>query len=137
MRRGRLYLVGSVETYGEPSSFRERAAQFLLHWTFVVSLVTRDLTLLGAHSFGSVHLVHLMLNEYILLVIETQTTNMKCCHLERTVQKCSNNKDTYLKMTSSSYDKNMVDLSPQGFGYRGDSAPLGHPSDYDHDHCHC
>uniref|UniRef100_T1JF65 RFX-type winged-helix domain-containing protein n=1 Tax=Strigamia maritima TaxID=126957 RepID=T1JF65_STRMM len=44
--------------------------QFLLRWNYLTFLFVRDLTLKSACSFGSVHLIQLMFDEYIQLVLE-------------------------------------------------------------------
>ncbi|XP_078698214.1 DNA-binding protein RFX6-like [Branchiostoma floridae x Branchiostoma belcheri] len=53
----------------------DRAQDFLLQWAFTTSKIMRDLTLMSAPSFGSFHLLHMMLDEYVYLVVETQQAN--------------------------------------------------------------
>ncbi|XP_074660442.1 DNA-binding protein RFX6-like [Tubulanus polymorphus] len=53
-------------------SFKKRAQDFLLRWTFLGSRVTRYLTLNTAACFASFHAIKMLLDEYILLAIETQ-----------------------------------------------------------------
>ncbi|XP_033645716.1 DNA-binding protein RFX6-like, partial [Asterias rubens] len=54
------------------SEYSDRSASFMLKWTFFTSKIVRDLTLKSAVSFGSLHVVHMMLTEYTFLVIESQ-----------------------------------------------------------------
>jgi hypothetical protein len=47
-----------------------QARLFTQRWCLYSSLVVRDLTLRSAPSFGSVHLVRLMLDEFLLWLVE-------------------------------------------------------------------
>ncbi|XP_021360165.1 DNA-binding protein RFX6-like [Mizuhopecten yessoensis] len=67
--------------------FRERASKFLLQWAIFGSLFMRDLTLRSAASFGVFHLVHMMFDEYVFLVMETQQDQAKEDILQRNVQR--------------------------------------------------
>ena len=41
-----------------------------MKWSFVASLVVRDLTLRSSRSFGSFHLMRLLLDEYLTFTAE-------------------------------------------------------------------
>uniref|UniRef100_A0A8C4RLX5 DNA-binding protein RFX6 n=1 Tax=Erpetoichthys calabaricus TaxID=27687 RepID=A0A8C4RLX5_ERPCA len=58
-------------------SLKKRAQEFLLKWSFFGARVMHSLTLNNATSFGSFHLIRMLLDEYILLAIETQFNNDK------------------------------------------------------------
>ncbi|XP_064601308.1 DNA-binding protein RFX6-like [Liolophura sinensis] len=68
-------------------SFQDKAAEFLLQWAVYNSFIMRDLTLLSASSFGSFHLIHMMLDEYVFLVMETQLHQLKEAELLQAVQR--------------------------------------------------
>eukprot|EP01134_Creolimax_fragrantissima_P004300 CFRG4300T1 len=65
---------------GDPSdgSYYKRCRQFLTTWSFMSSLFVRDLTLRSAKSFGSFHLMRLLLDEYLIFLIERRLTLTKC-----------------------------------------------------------
>ncbi|XP_048242629.1 DNA-binding protein RFX6-like [Haliotis rufescens] len=63
------------------------SSEFLLNWALIGSLVMRDLTLNSASSFGSFHLIHMMLDEYVFLVMETQNEMSRETQLQKSVQK--------------------------------------------------
>ncbi|XP_038053086.1 DNA-binding protein RFX6-like [Patiria miniata] len=54
------------------TDYSSRSASFILQWSFFTSKIMRDLTLQRAASFGSLHLIHMMLTEYAFLVVESQ-----------------------------------------------------------------
>uniref|UniRef100_A0A8D3DS25 DNA-binding protein RFX6 n=1 Tax=Scophthalmus maximus TaxID=52904 RepID=A0A8D3DS25_SCOMX len=56
---------------------KKRAQDFLLRWSFFGARVMHNLTLNNASSFGSFHLIRMLLDEYILLALETQFNNDK------------------------------------------------------------
>ncbi|XP_040920611.1 DNA-binding protein RFX6 [Toxotes jaculatrix] len=58
-------------------SVKKRAQDFLLRWSFFGARVMHNLTLNNASSFGSFHLIRMLLDEYILLALETQFNNDK------------------------------------------------------------
>ncbi|XP_077978702.1 DNA-binding protein RFX6-like [Glandiceps talaboti] len=68
-------------------SFKERARDFLLNWSFFTSRFMRDLTLHSAASFGSFHLIYMMFDEYVFLVIETQQNQIDETSLQQNVRK--------------------------------------------------
>ncbi|GAB6022260.1 DNA-binding protein rfx6 [Chamberlinius hualienensis] len=51
--------------------------QFLLCWTYATSVINRDLTLLNCKSFGNLHILSMLLSEYVYLVMETQSVRLK------------------------------------------------------------
>uniref|UniRef100_K1QGA6 DNA-binding protein RFX6 n=1 Tax=Magallana gigas TaxID=29159 RepID=K1QGA6_MAGGI len=53
-------------------SFKKRASAFLLNWSFFGARVMHNLTLNNAKAFGSFHLIRMLLDEYVLLAVETQ-----------------------------------------------------------------
>lgn len=57
-----------VEKTGK--TYKECARDFLLKWSFFSIKIVRELTLHSAHSFGSFHLLHMLLEDYILYTVE-------------------------------------------------------------------
>ncbi|XP_062981524.1 DNA-binding protein RFX6 [Elgaria multicarinata webbii] len=76
-------------------SLKKRAQDFLLKWSFFGARVMHNLTLNNASSFGSFHLIRMLLDEYILLAMETQFNNDK-------EQELQNLLDKYMKNTDAS-----------------------------------
>ncbi|XP_051880863.1 DNA-binding protein RFX6 [Pristis pectinata] len=76
-------------------SLKKRAQDFLLRWSFFGARVMHNLTLNNASSFGSFHLIRMLLDEYILLAMETQFNNDK-------EQELQNLLDKYMKNAESS-----------------------------------
>lgn len=68
-------------------SLKKRAQEFLLKWSFFGARVMHNLTLNNATSFGSFHLIRMLLDEYILLAIETQFNNDKEQDLQNLLDK--------------------------------------------------
>ncbi|XP_052391673.1 DNA-binding protein RFX6-like [Carassius gibelio] len=66
---------------------KKRAQDFLLKWSFFGARVMHNLTLNNAASFGSFHLIRMLLDEYILLAIETQFNNDKEQDLQNLLEK--------------------------------------------------
>ncbi|KAK2157358.1 hypothetical protein LSH36_193g10025 [Paralvinella palmiformis] len=64
------------------SDRQTKAAKFVLQWTIFESLILRDLTLSNVSTYGSIHLLHIMLDEYIFLAMDTYNQQVK----ERQVQ---------------------------------------------------
>lgn len=61
-----------------PSTALEDAGRSLiLRWSFFTSLLLRDLTLKGGHSFGSFHLLRLLLDEYVMFYVERRIDLMQ------------------------------------------------------------
>lgn len=52
------------------SGLEEAGRALCLRWSFFTSLLLRDLTLKGGHSFGSFHLLRLLLDEYVMFYVE-------------------------------------------------------------------
>uniref|UniRef100_A0A673Y253 DNA-binding protein RFX6 n=1 Tax=Salmo trutta TaxID=8032 RepID=A0A673Y253_SALTR len=74
-------------------SIKKRAQDFLLKWSFFGARVMHNLTLNNATSFGSFHLIRMLLDEYILLAIETQFNNNKEQDLQNLLDKYMGNAD--------------------------------------------
>ncbi|XP_062857551.1 DNA-binding protein RFX6 [Trichomycterus rosablanca] len=74
-------------------SVKKRAQDFLLKWSFFGARVMHSLTLNNATSFGSFHLIRMLLDEYILLAIETQFNNDKEQDLQNLLDKYMKNAD--------------------------------------------
>ncbi|KAA0708353.1 DNA-binding protein RFX6 [Triplophysa tibetana] len=74
-------------------SVKKRAQDFLLKWSFFGARVMHNLTLNNATSFGSFHLIRMLLDEYILLAIETQFNNDKEQDLQNLLEKYMRNAD--------------------------------------------
>ncbi|XP_044024909.1 DNA-binding protein RFX6 isoform X1 [Siniperca chuatsi] len=74
-------------------SVKKRAQDFLLRWSFFGARVMHNLTLNNAASFGSFHLIRMLLDEYILLALETQFNNDKEQDLQNLLDKYMKNAD--------------------------------------------
>ncbi|XP_077157310.1 DNA-binding protein RFX6 isoform X2 [Paroedura picta] len=74
-------------------SLKKRAQDFLLKWSFFGARVMHNLTLNNASSFGSFHLIRMLLDEYILLAMETQFNNDKEQELQNLLDKYMKNLD--------------------------------------------
>ncbi|XP_052020262.1 DNA-binding protein RFX6 [Apodemus sylvaticus] len=74
-------------------SLKKRAQDFLLKWSFFGARVMHNLTLNNASSFGSFHLIRMLLDEYILLAMETQFNNDKEQELQNLLDKHMKNSD--------------------------------------------
>ncbi|XP_029318659.1 LOW QUALITY PROTEIN: DNA-binding protein RFX6 [Cottoperca gobio] len=74
-------------------SVKKRAQDFLLRWSFFGARVMHNLTLNNASSFGSFHLIRMLLDEYILLALETQFNNDKEQDLQNLLDKYMKNAD--------------------------------------------
>ncbi|XP_017286884.1 DNA-binding protein RFX6 isoform X2 [Kryptolebias marmoratus] len=74
-------------------SLKKRAQDFLLRWSFFGARVMHNLTLNNASSFGSFHLIRMLLDEYILLALETQFNNDKEQDLQDLLDKYMKNSD--------------------------------------------
>ncbi|KAM3931621.1 DNA-binding protein RFX6 [Leptodactylus fuscus] len=74
-------------------SLKKRAQDFLLKWSFFGARVMHNLTLNNAASFGSFHLIRMLLDEYILLAVETQFNNDKEQDLQNLLDKYMKNAD--------------------------------------------
>ncbi|XP_076874011.1 DNA-binding protein RFX6 [Brachyhypopomus gauderio] len=88
-------------------SVKKRAQDFLLKWSFFGARVMHNLTLNNATSFGSFHLIRMLLDEYILLAIETQFSNDKEQELQNLLDKYMRNADaskaTFMASPSSCF----------------------------------
>ncbi|KAL9963971.1 hypothetical protein ACROYT_G027536 [Oculina patagonica] len=61
-------VLKQVEKTGK--TYKECSKDFLLKWSFFSIKIVRELTLHSAHSFGSFHLLHMLLEDYILYTVE-------------------------------------------------------------------
>uniref|UniRef100_A0AAQ6ID79 DNA-binding protein RFX6 n=1 Tax=Anabas testudineus TaxID=64144 RepID=A0AAQ6ID79_ANATE len=88
-------------------SLKKRAQDFLLRWSFFGARVMHNLTLNNASSFGSFHLIRMLLDEYILLALETQFNNDKEQDLQNLLDKYMKNADaskaTFMASPSSCF----------------------------------
>ncbi|KAM5163414.1 DNA-binding protein RFX6 [Mantella aurantiaca] len=88
-------------------SLKKRAQDFLLKWSFFGARVMHNLTLNNASSFGSFHLIRMLLDEYILLAVETQFNNDKEQELQNLLDKYMKNADaskaTFMASPSSCF----------------------------------
>ncbi|XP_015802573.3 DNA-binding protein RFX6 [Nothobranchius furzeri] len=86
---------------------KKRAQDFLLRWSFFGARVMHNLTLNNASSFGSFHLIRMLLDEYILLALETQFNNDKEQDLQNLLDKYMKNADaskaTFMASPSSCF----------------------------------
>uniref|UniRef100_A0A3B3UWJ6 DNA-binding protein RFX6 n=1 Tax=Poecilia latipinna TaxID=48699 RepID=A0A3B3UWJ6_9TELE len=71
-------------------SVKKRAQDFLLRWSFFGARIMHNLTLNNASSF-SFHLIRMLLDEYILLALETQFNNDKEQDLQNLLEKYMKN----------------------------------------------
>jgi len=76
---------------GTGDDFKSRAQEFLLKWSFLGARLMHNLTLNASMHFGSFHLIRMLLDEYMLLVIETKFYN-------ETEEKLQEMLDRHLKM---------------------------------------
>lgn len=67
------------------NGLEEAGRALCLRWSFFTSLLLRDLTLKGGHSFGSFHLLRLLLDEYVMFYVERRIDD-----LHRHLQTASN-----------------------------------------------
>ncbi|XP_024912584.1 DNA-binding protein RFX6 [Cynoglossus semilaevis] len=72
---------------------KKRAQDFLLRWSFFGARVMHSLTLNNASSFGSFHLIRMLLDEYILLALETQFNNDREQELQGLLDRYMKNAD--------------------------------------------
>ncbi|KAL8573109.1 hypothetical protein ACOMHN_027369 [Nucella lapillus] len=56
-------------------SLKKRSQEYLLKWSFFGARIMHNLTLNNAPSFSSVHVIRMLLDEYILLALESQLHN--------------------------------------------------------------
>uniref|UniRef100_H0ZNV5 DNA-binding protein RFX6 n=1 Tax=Taeniopygia guttata TaxID=59729 RepID=H0ZNV5_TAEGU len=97
-------------------SLKKRAQDFLLKWSFFGARVMHNLTLNNASSFGSFHLIRMLLDEYILLAMETQFNNDKEQELQNLLDKYMKNLDaskaTFTASPSSCFLANRNKATP-------------------------
>uniref|UniRef100_A0A0L8HQS5 RFX1-4/6/8-like BCD domain-containing protein n=1 Tax=Octopus bimaculoides TaxID=37653 RepID=A0A0L8HQS5_OCTBM len=75
-------------------SFKKRAQEFLLKWSFFGARVMHNLTLSNAQSFASVHLIRMLMDEYVLLAVESQMYEEKSSELQLILDKHMNAEQT-------------------------------------------
>eukprot|EP00048_Salpingoeca_helianthica_P021829 m.14626 g.14626 ORF g.14626 m.14626 type:complete len:313 (-) comp6474_c0_seq2:1026-1964(-) len=61
-----------------PAASQPAANEFLLRWSFVSSLIIRDLTLRSATSFGMFHLMRLLCDEYVYYLVDRTLSDGRC-----------------------------------------------------------
>ncbi|XP_072306415.1 DNA-binding protein RFX6 [Eucyclogobius newberryi] len=97
-------------------SVKKRAQDFLLRWSFFGARVMHNLTLNNASSFGSFHLIRMLLDEYILLALETQFNNEKEQELRNLLDKYMKNADAskaaFMASPSSCFLANRNKVNP-------------------------
>ena len=62
---------------GNKCYFKLLSRDFLIAWSFIVSLVIRDLTLRSVKTFGAFHLLRLFMDEYILYMLDEVKRGLK------------------------------------------------------------
>lgn len=69
----------SLVTEGIETKTPQEAADYLseqlLRWSFIISLIIRDITLRSAPGFGNFHLFSLLFNEYLLYMVDSAKQN--------------------------------------------------------------
>jgi hypothetical protein len=58
------------------NGLEEAGRALCLRWSFFTSLLLRDLTLKGGHSFGSFHLLRLLLDEYVMFYVDRRIDDL-------------------------------------------------------------
>ncbi|XP_039980938.1 DNA-binding protein RFX6 [Xiphias gladius] len=110
-------------------SVKKRAQDFLLRWSFFGARVMHNLTLNNASSFGSFHLIRMLLDEYILLALETQFNNDKEQDLQNLLDKYMKNADAskaaFLASPSSCFLANRNKASAAADQSVKNESPLG------------
>ncbi|XP_025085503.1 DNA-binding protein RFX6-like [Pomacea canaliculata] len=92
--------------------FLDRSADFLLQWAMFGSLLMKELTLHNAISFGAFHLLHVMLDEYVFLVLETQREQSRDHQLQTHVQRHMKNWETIKCMPRSEQEVQRQETLP-------------------------
>ncbi|KAK3610931.1 hypothetical protein CHS0354_022198 [Potamilus streckersoni] len=75
-------------------TFKKRAQEFLLKWSFFGARVMHNLTLNNAQAFASFHLVRMLLDEYVLHAVESQLHNEKEAEIQALLEKNTKTDDT-------------------------------------------
>lgn len=86
-------------------NFKARAQEFLLQWSFTGGRLTHNLTLNNCTSFGSFHLLRMLMDEYMLLAIETKLNEDYENNIQENLDKClkkDGNMNKSIRMTSFS-----------------------------------
>ncbi|XP_046852562.1 transcription factor RFX4-like [Xenia sp. Carnegie-2017] len=64
----------SLEKDENEEKVKDFSREFLLKWSFFGNQIMRELTLKSAQSFGSFHLLHILLEDYIVYCVECKTS---------------------------------------------------------------
>jgi hypothetical protein len=67
-------MVCAAVVQGQGEDYAAQVRQFLMRWSFVATLIVRDLTLRSSRSFGSFHLMRLLVDEYLTFASERKLT---------------------------------------------------------------
>lgn len=67
-----------IKPFEGTPTFAARASELMLRWSFISSLVIRDLTLRSAVSFGMFHLLRLLCDEYVFYLVECALETNRC-----------------------------------------------------------
>ncbi|XP_067127137.1 DNA-binding protein RFX6-like [Centruroides vittatus] len=78
---------------GKQENFRQRAQDFLLKWSFFGVQIMYSMTMNNAENFASFHLLRLLLDEYLLLTMESQFEYEKETELQALLQSYLKNPD--------------------------------------------
>ncbi|XP_059170937.1 DNA-binding protein RFX6-like [Physella acuta] len=95
------------------SKLQHKAGRFLLQWTMFGALVMKELTLNNALSFSFLHLIKMTLDEYILLVMETQTDKQRDAQLQKNLQRHMKNAEEIKMSAKVRSQANRLQTSPK------------------------
>eukprot|EP00041_Stephanoeca_diplocostata_P015092 m.285939 g.285939 ORF g.285939 m.285939 type:complete len:384 (-) comp19919_c0_seq1:117-1268(-) len=68
----------SMGVFDNAMAYEERGGNLLLRWSFMSSMIIRDLTLRSAASFGPFHLMRLLCDEYMYFLVESALQRREC-----------------------------------------------------------
>ncbi|XP_053164671.1 DNA-binding protein RFX8 isoform X9 [Hemicordylus capensis] len=69
--RRKTYLANMAKPSKNQEEFRKLAANFQLRWNFLLTSISKAMTLCHTDSFGSWHLFNLLLLEYVVHILQT------------------------------------------------------------------
>ncbi|CAG5123258.1 unnamed protein product, partial [Candidula unifasciata] len=98
------------------AKFQARAGRLLLQWSMIGALIMKDLTLNNARCFCTstfLHVLKMTLDEYILLVVETQTDKHKDAQLQKNLQKHMKNTEEIKMSAKVRTQANKIQTSPK------------------------
>ena len=72
----------------------DQGRQLIMRWSLFTSLLLRDLTLKGGHSFGSFHLLRLLLDEYVQFQVERRLEELETDHAHSLIISAASGYDT-------------------------------------------